>query len=538
MAVTVRRYQTPSNWTFVDLKPLLIQMMTEAGLASPNEEEGGAYSFNLQRSSGQVNTEPSKNYYIDTPTLRFAKPGAFIKGFYYGRNGAGDISYRAWQGVCGGFGTTGGHAVTVTFDGSATATCFLNGHELTVGERFYNTTADAKMPVGFYTVASVVDRATFTVTLGASAAAGVSSITGWFGLVGSATRNASSVVTTTMPGHPFQVGDSVYIHNHVENPGGWWFTHEVRTVTAVTATTFTYTAGGGGVATQSCTIFAPYIVIPGTAIGGTSPTNDEIIGITSTRGKTKTGLPVTDRWPVGNNFNLAFTFNGTPDKRHGQVFCDIGLDTNNRWIRFNWNTRMLLNGNWGSGISGVFGIHSWEIPYVSDLTFSDYVNPLQITTYQSDVDPNFVVIRFTQLNTTWNRSLIPPKWSFSPAAPFTADQKINAATVSITGSRLIMRGAGDYMNNAWGNYDDTNYRDESYNAANGLYYDSGTYGPVIVGLPIYPHQYPPMYVYPPDFGWLVYRNSLLYDDILQVSEFEEYEVINASSAGAFVARIT
>lgn len=542
MAVTVRRYQTPENWTFLNLKPILVQAFVDAGLASPNQERGGVYSFNLLQTGAGIPAEPNKSYRVTTVDLYHANPGAVISDFNYTRNGAGDINARSWDVYCRNFETFGPFSATFTSNGTTTVDVDLNGHDLSVGQQFFVFTTGAAVPQGFYTVASVVDNARFTFTAPTPITTGTATYTIWIGLIGAATRNAGNVCTVTMPDHPYQVGDRAFAHQFSSNPGGWWNGGQLYTVTAVTPTTFSFTMGGGGAQSVACALFGPVFRVRGADLGGsTGGAQDEWIGIQISLGRLKPGVPVHDRWPVSTDYSLLFTLNSDPAARHGQVFIDIGLNTNNRWIRFYHTSQGYPYANWSSASSGVFSTPQWEGPQTTEVTFTNYTDPLIITTYQSDVDPQFVVFRFSQLNQSWTRCYIPPTYKISPSAPFTQDEKCSKGSITIWNESthtVRLRHAGGWSSNAWAAYDDSTTRDSTpFRPVDGLYYDSGTYGPVIVGLPLISPTFPPFYVYPPDFGWLVYRNTLLANDILEVSQFEAYEVISAASNGAFVARV-
>ena len=352
--------------------------------------------------------------------------------------------------------------------------------------------------------------------------------------MGSAVKDASSLITVTMPGHTYQVGDVVWPLEYFNYTDAWYWLNINRTITAVSGDTFSYQDLGGGVSTCACVTFAPRFTISGTLVNGVDGTDDVSYVVTKSRGLLEPGEWSVDSWESAKR--VGWQSNFQPTKRYGKVGGEIYFETNSLWMywSFHQTPRMDATTNQGSFSSG-----SIEFFSAGWIDFDNYVDPAIITTYQSDVDPNFIIIRVSQLNQPQvGRSFIYPSFEPNLSNTIDLDDHFHGLVYTFQGSVITCRNMGGYYNSIGGLYFDGSNYSYGNRPDSGMYHDTGTYGPVMVGMPLIQGTAPAYYVYPPDFGWVVYRNTLLKDDILEVSPTEKYSIIEASASVALVCRST
>jgi hypothetical protein len=553
MAATVRNYTTGTNWSSTTFFDRLEQAFADVGFLG--QDDRGLSDWSLAGSPPTVPSASGK-LYLATPS-ECSLDGAISPSWAISRNGAGALLDSGVAAVTTGsnFRGRGYHAGSWSSSGT-TVTVTAKAHGLSGTRRIYVDSGPPAIMTGFRDAVVLNENQlayTITGTTGGTTSGSIS-----FTAFAGTYERLNDIVTVTSPGHDL-VNGSFVTATVLSGTllGGLTL---LGPVTIVSPDVFTFPSTGGsttGVATLRHTI-----KINGGQLGGTDGA-DTYISVQRAGGLCGSSTTFSWRGTYNSFPYVMWKMKTDSSKKLGQQYMKITYAQSSYLQPIHYATFNPQNETFGSATSITKG---WDDAYYSINSVNDgNVNSVTITTYQSALDPDFVVFVFRQAN-TFRSAIIFHKFKPIASAPYTLDQLAHGSYTSIpryqtnlvfqtqtqssviTAERLYISRQSPSTTNSGliTTYEggSGNFTDYTYTRAfiNQVFPTSEAFGPLVNKLPINVLMVPSFYTMPDEFGIIpVSSYSVIDNDIITVSPSEIYTVIRVGTEidkVAFVCRTT
>lgn len=548
MTATVRSYVTGTNWNSTVLFDKLEQAFADVGYLA--QDDRGLAGWFTAATPTTIPGQASRRYLANPVSCSLF--GAVSPSWVITRGNTGAVESVSAVGTGSGFMGRGYQIGTWSVSGT-TVTVTTRLHGLTGTRRIYVNPSSVPAVLGGFQDALVLNENQIAFTISGSTGGTTSGSINIYAFAGSYQR-INDVVTVTSPDHDLIDGSFVYATVVTGSLAGGL----IGPITVVDSDVFSFPSVGA--TTSGSMQLRHTIKIDGSSIGGNTGTDDVYIAADQVGGICGSST----------KFSWRGTTTGSQPYAMWKMRPDSSKKLGSQYVRLTWGSSSFLSpatfATWnpqtettGSAGAETCGRDDTSLNAINSGTTSS----LTIVSYQSELDPDFVVFTFTQANIL-RSIMIFHKFKPIASAPYTLDDLAHGSytlittgndltfstfvsTSSITAERLYVSNANPQSSL----YVTTTQIASTANSgsttasrifANQIFPTTINFGPLVNKIPINPLMIPSFYTMPDDFGIINVGAAVLSNnDTITVSPSEVYTVIRASYTTdkvAFVCRTT